>query len=134
MTDTREPKTDAVPAEELCGRSTYIRYIAACYEHNRLEVLTIISPSGAKALPVFASPESAGEFLNLGMFRSAWQVREATAGELISLLMGYAGDAREVILDPPPIPDLEDATTYHLSRKSFINFLMSLPLVVPETS
>ena len=130
MTDTKEPKT-TVPAEELYGRSTYIRYIAACYEHNRLEVLTTISPSGAKALPVFASPASAEEFLSLGMFRSVWQVREATAGELISLLMGYALDTREVIFDPSPIPD--PATADCLSRKSFINFLMSMPLVVPET-
>ena len=131
MTDMKEPKT-VIPAEELCGRSTYVRYIAACYEHNRLEVLTTVNRSGVKALPVFGSPESAREFLSLGVFGSSWQVREVTAGELISLLMGYARDAREVALDPPPVLVPGDAATDHLSRKSFIDFLMNMPLVVPE--
>jgi hypothetical protein len=67
----------------------------------RMEVLTTGLPSGEEALPVFSFEDEARMFLELAT-SDCWRVRETTAGELISLLLGLCAGVDRVVLDPLP--------------------------------
>jgi hypothetical protein len=69
----------------------------ACHE----EVLTI-DLGGREALPVFRFEEEAAMFLWLQVPGSCWRVREASGGELISLLCGPFARVGLIALDPLP--------------------------------
>jgi hypothetical protein len=67
----------------------------------RMEVLTTGLPSGEEALPVFSFEDEARMFLELAA-SDCWRVRETTAGELTSLLLGLCAGVERVVLDPLP--------------------------------
>ena len=86
-----------------------------------------IDPDGHRgSLPVFSFEEEAQAYLCLleeddqeGM-RRRWRTREATAGELVSILLAPCAEVRQVTLDPLPL-SLVTATPPFLSiaRKRF---------------
>jgi hypothetical protein len=67
-----------------------------------LRALTIDLASGEEALAVFTFEEEAELFLILGRVSESWQIRESSAGEIISLLMGPNVDVGRIALDPAP--------------------------------
>jgi len=67
-----------------------------------LRALTISLSSGEEALVTFSFKEEAELFLMLGQVSEDWEIRESSAGELTSLLMGPYTDVGGVALDPAP--------------------------------
>jgi len=83
--------------------------------------LTAELAGGEKALPVFSFEDEAGMFLGLGALRDGWRVRETTAGELVSILLGPRADVGWVLLDPLPDLDGREATELvGMPRKAFV--------------
>ena len=112
---------------EPASHERALRYLIARHENNRLELLTLAAPSRGEALPVFGTERAARDFLRSGGFGGGWLVRESTAGELVSLLLGHLADVESVALDPRPgIPDTGLQGT---SKKEFIDALMGEPFV-----
>lgn len=105
-----------------------LRYLIARLENNRLKVLTLTAGSCSEALPIFGSGQAAHDFLRRGGFGGGWRVRESTAGELISLLLGHLASVEEVVLDPRP--GVSDARPEGPSKKDFIATLMGEPLLI----
>jgi hypothetical protein len=66
-----------------------------------MEVLRTTLASGEEALPVFSFEDEARMFLELGT-SGCWRVRETTAGELTSVLLGLCAGVERVVLDPLP--------------------------------
>jgi hypothetical protein len=104
--------------------SVPLRYLIARLENTRLRVLTL---AAGETLPVFGTRRAAHDFLRHGGF-DGWQVRESTAGELISLLMGHLADVERVALDPPSDVALSGASPKSTSKRDFIAALMGGPL------
>jgi hypothetical protein len=101
--------------------SVPLRYLIARLENNRLRVLTL---TAGETLPVFGTRRAAHDFLRHGAFGGGWQVRESTAGELISLLMGHLADVEIIALDPRSdltVPGVSQKVT---SKRDFITALM----------
>jgi hypothetical protein len=97
-------------------------------DHGRMEVLTIDPGSDGEALPVFSFEEEAETFLRFEALGTAWQVREASAGELISVLYGPCVGAKKVALDPLPVVDgraVMDLVS--LGRERFVRTLTDGP-------
>ena len=105
--------------------SVPLRYLIARLENNRLRVLTL---AAGETLPVFGTRRAAHEFLRDGGFGGGWQVRESTAGELISLLMGHLADVEIIALDPRSDLALSGASPKVTSKRDFITALMDGPL------
>ena len=96
------------------------------YEVSRMDVLTAHLVSGEEVLPVFSFEEEAGMFFEYRALGDRWQVRETSAGELISVLFGPCASAERVALDP--LPELDIETLVYLAsmrREGFVEFLMS---------
>ena len=111
--------------------SLFVRYLIVRHTHHRMHVLIIPDPATSEAaLPVFSTGRMARDFLKSGAFGLEWHVRESTAGELISLLMGHVADVETVVLDPPrePVAD-EDVPLNSLSKKTYIGSLMEEPML-----
>ena len=116
----------------LDGHSVFVRYLIIRNENNRLKVLTLHTESG-DSLPIFDSASSARAFARSGSFgtNEGWHVRESTAGELISLLMGHIADVDLVSMNPrssgangePGVPEIVD-------KREFINSLMNEPILL----
>lgn len=99
-------------------------WLIAEHHNARMEVLTVDLANG-EALPVFSFKEEAELFLRLEVSRMGWRVREATGGELISILCGPCAGIQQVVLDPPPkILGKMTAGLLSLSRKDFVRTLM----------
>lgn len=95
------------------------------YEINRMDVLTSHLVGGEEALPVFSFKEEAGMFFEHLALGNRWQVRETTAGELISILFGPCASADRVALDPLPEIDVEMLIYLaSMQREDFVEFLM----------
>ncbi|MGB3681199.1 MAG: hypothetical protein WA990_01810 [Rubrobacteraceae bacterium] len=108
----------------------FVRYLIVRHTHHGMEVLVTYA-EGEATLPVFSSKRMAREYLQSGEFRSPWHVRESTAGELISLLMGHVADVEFVILDPLSGPSAGgEALPETLSKESFISSLMQEPMLM----
>ena len=105
--------------------SVPLRYLIARLENNRLRVLTL---AAGETIPVFSTRRAAHDFLRDGGFGGGWQVRESTAGELISLLMGHLADVEIVALDPRSELALSGASPKVTSKRDFIAALMGGPL------
>ena len=101
-----------------------LRYLIARLENNRLRVLTLTAASSGETLPVFGTRRAAHDFLRDGGFGGGWRVRESTAGELISLLMGHLADVESIALDPRPGLAVSDASLDSTSKRDFITALM----------
>lgn len=108
----------------------FVRYLISRHTHHRIEVW--ISEAGdGQALPVFSTYRAANEYLQSGDFGSEWHVRESTAGELISLLMGHVADVETVVLDPPlGMLAYENSLPNRLSKETFIGSLMKEPMLM----
>ena len=110
---------------EAASHEHALRYLIARHENNRLELLTLAATSRGEALPVFGTERAASDFLRSGGFGGGWWVRESTAGELVSLLLGHLADVESVALDPHPGPP--EAGLPGTSKKEFIDALMGEP-------
>lgn len=104
------------------GRSVPLRYLISRLENNRLRVLTL---AAGETLPVFGTRQAAHDFLRDGGFGGGWQIRESTAGELISLLMGHLADVEIIALDPRPDLALSGARPEVTNKRDFISALMA---------
>jgi hypothetical protein len=105
--------------------SVPLRYLIARLENNRLRVLTL---TAGETLPVFGTRRAAHDFLRHGGFGGGWQVRESTAGELISLLMGHLADVEIIALDPRSDLTVSGLSQKGTSKRDFITALMGGPL------
>jgi hypothetical protein len=75
-----------------------LRYLIARREGTRLEVLTLSARPRGETLPVFTGAGAARDFVrNAG---GDWRVRESTAGELVSLLVGHLPRVDRIVLNP----------------------------------
>ena len=104
------------------GHPVPLRYLIARLENNRLMVLTL---AAGQTLPVFGTRRAAHDFLlrHCG-FGGGWQVRESTAGELISLLMGHLADVESIAFDPRSDLAVSGASPKSTSKRDYITALM----------
>ena len=91
-----------------------------------MNVLTLGSKRGEEALLVFSHEEETEAFLGLQAPGKSWRAREATTGELVSLLYGLSASIEKVMLDPLPVA-IDNWVVVDLTgpgRESFLrNFL-----------
>ncbi len=102
-------------------------WMIAKQENGQMGVLTIHPGSGREALPVFSFEEEAEAFFRLEAPGISWQVRETTAGELISVLYGPCAAVKKVVLDPLPVVVGGEAMAglVSLDRERFVRSLMN---------
>lgn len=136
LTNTPAPESEANRArrtvKQASGRAPG-RYPGSAYwliarnENGRLEVLATGLAGGEEAMPVFSHEEEAKMFLRLWEVEfDAWQVRESTAGELISVLYGPCTSVEHVALDPLPEMLVERTVgLVSLSRERFVDLVLS---------
>ena len=80
---------------------------------------------GEQALPVFSDEGEAEMFVWLGgVFEHGWQVRETSAGELVSILYGPCAGVGMVALDPSPGMTAETIRLVSLSRERFVSWVL----------
>ncbi len=82
-------------------RSHSAWWLLARHGDSQSEVL-ILTHGGYEMLPVFSFREEAEMYLLIEMLGGDWQVREISAGELVSLLHEKCAIVRSVALDPLP--------------------------------
>ena len=83
---------------------------------------------GAQALPVFSGEGEAEMFAWLGgTFEDGWQVRETSAGELVSILYGLCAGVGRVALDPSPLMAPETIRLVCVSRERFVSWIVDSP-------
>ena len=81
-------------------------WILTSYQHNQMQPLTLDPDGDGGFLPVFSFEEEAQAFLQLLGEEgkgTGWRIRETTAGELISVLLGLCAQVKRVALDPLPL-------------------------------
>jgi hypothetical protein len=79
------------------------RYLIVRHEENRgLELPHLCLNSGEEVLPVFSSMEVASRFLSSVVFGEGWDVREFSAGELVSVLFSLCAGTKQILLNPLP--------------------------------
>lgn len=85
----------------------------------------VVSIDGGEALAVFGFREEAELFLRFEEAAAGWRVREATAGELISVLYGPCVGVERVLIDPLPQRIAVGAGIAHLSmnKEAFTRLL-----------
>ena len=111
----------------LDGHSVFVRYLIVRNDNNRLNLLSLPT-DGGESLPVFNSEIAAHNFLRFNRFgEEGWHIRESTAGELISLLMGHIVDVELVTLNPPPG---DSVTQEVVDKRDFIGSLMKEPILL----
>jgi hypothetical protein len=101
-------------------------WLIAKNENGRIEVLTALLADGEEAIPIFSYEQEAELFLAFQAAGSGWQLKESTAGELVSVLCGPCASATEVSLDP--LPEMVTEGTLglvNLSRKRFVNLVLT---------
>ena len=109
------------------GRRPVLSYwLIAKNENGQIEILTALLAGGGEALPIFSYEQEAELFLAFQAAGSGWQLKESTAGELVSVLCGPCASATEVSLDP--LPEMVTEGTLglvNLSRKRFVNLVLT---------
>ena len=111
------------------GQRSNPYWLIVTYQTSRIEVLTTNLTGGEKAVPVFSFEEEARMFLEYGALEGRWQIRETTAGELISVLFGPCAFVERVVLDP--LPEMNVVALSHLvsmPREDFVESLMDRQL------
>lgn len=99
-----------------------LRYLIARREGTRLEVLTLSARRRGETLPVFTGAGAARDFVrNAG---GDWRVRESTAGELVSLLVGLLPRVDRIALDPVFGVSAGDAEPRSTPKEEFVAVLM----------
>ena len=79
-------------------------------------------------MPVFSGEDEAEMFVWLGdAFEDGWQVRETSAGELVSILYGLCAGVGRVALDPSPEMSPETFRLVSLSRERFVSWIVDSP-------
>lgn len=80
-------------------------WIIASLQAGRLDVLTIDADGDGGYLPIFSFEEEAETFLRLSGDdgKRGWWSREATSGELVSVLLAPCAEVKQVALDPLPL-------------------------------
>jgi hypothetical protein len=106
-------------------------YLIARREGNRLEVLTLAGQPHRDILPVFATAGAAWDFLRRGGAGGDWRVRESTAGELVSILVGHLPHVDRIILDPVFGVSAGAAEPQSPSKKEFVSVLLGEPFAAP---
>lgn len=108
------------------GRVAY--WVLAKRGGSQVQPLTIALDGSGEALPVFGFEEEAEMFLWFEGLDSGWRVREASSGELISLLYGSCARVGLVALDPlPPAAQPGDGAAMHpasVGRGEFVETLL----------
>jgi hypothetical protein len=100
-------------------------YVIARYEANGLELLHIPLESGEETLPVFSSEVAARDFLLSSALEQEWYVREAYAGELVSLLLGLCAGIEWVLVDPLPGEQAAEGNPADIAHwESFVGYLL----------
>lgn len=131
LTNAKTPNNETTlpyrAIERRPGRRPVLSYwLIAKNENGRMEVFTALLANGEEALPIFSYEQEAELFLGFRAAGSGWQVRESTAGELISLLCGPCAGTKEVSLDPLPEMVAEKTLDLvNLSRRRFVNLVLS---------
>ena len=106
-------------------------YLIARREGNRLEVLTLAGQPRRDILPLFTTAGLAWDSLRRGGVGGDWRVRESTAGELVSILVGYLPHVDRIVLDPVFGVSAGDAEPQSTSKKEFVSALLGEPLAAP---
>jgi hypothetical protein len=107
-------------------------WIITCYCNNRMEVLTVDPDGdGGGSLPVFSFKEEAKTFLGLSESDQEegrrWRIREATAGELVSILLAPCAGVRRVAIDPLPLPLSRLMCSFcSVARERFVEDLLGI--------
>ncbi len=102
-------------------------WLVVRHENRQMKVLTV-SCSGEQALPVFSGEGEAEMFVWLGgAFEDYGQVRETSAGELVSILYGPCAGVGRVALDPSPEMAAETIRLVSLSRERFVSWVLDSP-------
>jgi hypothetical protein len=96
-----------------------------------LEVLTLAGQPHRDVLPLFTTAGSAWDFVRRGGVGGDWRVRESTAGELVSILVGHLPHVDRVVLDPVFGVTAGDAEPQSASKKEFVSALLGEPLAAP---
>jgi hypothetical protein len=106
-------------------------WLIACYQNNRMRMLTVDPGGDGGFLPVFSFEEEAQTFLALleddEQKKMNWSIRQTSPGELISVLLGPCAHARWVALDPLPPLTFVARTMLPLmrvKRELFVRYLM----------
>jgi hypothetical protein len=124
--------TEASPLEAgHRGGPSRSLYLIARLEGNRLEVLTLAGQPRRDILPVFATAGAAWDFLRRSGVVGDWRVRESTAGELVSILVGHLPHVDRIVLDPVFGVSAGDAEPQSTSKKDFVSALLGELLAAP---
>ena len=109
-----------------CPSSTF--WLVVRHEDRQMEVL-MVACSGEQALPVFSGEGEAEMFVWFeGAFEDYWQVRETSAGELVSILYGPCAGVGRVALDPyPEMVGLNAVSLVSVTRKQFLSWILDSP-------
>lgn len=114
----------------LNGHSVFVQYLIVRNVNNRINLLTTHTDNG-ESLPVFSSELAARSFLRFNQCGPEWHVRESTAGELISLLMGHIADVDLVSPNPPPgDTNGETVMPKAINKRDYIGSLMREPILL----
>jgi|SRR5215212_510639 hypothetical protein len=113
------------------GGASLLRYLIARREGNRLEVLTRSTQPCREVLPVFTGAGAARDFLRRGGVGGDWWVRESTAGELVSLLVGHLPHVDSIVLDPVFGVSAGEAEPRSVGKEDFVDALIAEPLAAP---
>ena len=106
--------------------SGLLHYAIARHGNNGLTLLHVPLGFGEEALVLFSSWEAAKNFFLSDVFSGEeWYVRECSAGELVSFLLGLYEDIEWVLLDPSSGKYLgEGYTRVLVRRKRFVDYLL----------
>jgi hypothetical protein len=123
--ETNQPRPTAERTPCLPpGPGSY--WLIAKRQHNRIEVLTLCCNGEGEVLPVFSFEEEAEIFLGPRGAAAGWQVRESSAGELVSVLYGACAGVKEVALDPSPeMVAKRSVGLVSLIRKRFVDLVIA---------
>lgn len=115
----------------LASHSVFVQYLIVRNDNNRLDVLTLPT-DGEYSLPVFSNEIAARAFVRSNHFgEEGWHVRESTAGELISLLMGHIADVELVAMNPMSNDtNGEIVEPKIVDKRDFIGSLMKEPILL----
>ena len=106
-----------------CTSSSF--WLVVRHEDRRMELL-IMCCSGEQALPVFSGEDEAEMFVWLeSAFEDGWQVRQTSAGELVSVLYGPCAGVGRVALDPSPeMVGIDAVSLVSVTRERFLSWIL----------
>src|ERR671912_1349948 len=102
-------------------------WVIASLQASRVDVLTIDPDGDGGYLPIFSFEEEAETFLRLSGDdgKTGWWSREATSGELVSVLLAPCAEVKQVALDPLPLSFGEAMIPFvSVKRDRFVQELM----------